>query len=52
MAPTPPYTVGYNIGWGTWSAQALMLGYLEQTPLYNAANFSWVVGVGQGCTIN
>ena len=22
-----------------WSAQALMLGYLEHTPLYNAANF-------------
>ena len=21
-----------------------MLGYLEQTPLYNAANFSWAVG--------
>src|SRR5271170_2748593 len=27
--------------WNSWSAQALMLGYLEQTPLYNAANFSW-----------
>ena len=23
-----------------------MLGYLEQSPLYNAANFSWAVGVG------
>jgi prepilin-type N-terminal cleavage/methylation domain-containing protein/prepilin-type processing-associated H-X9-DG protein len=27
--------------WNSWSAQGLMLGYLEQTPLYNAANFSW-----------
>jgi prepilin-type processing-associated H-X9-DG protein len=27
--------------WNSWSAQALMLGYLEQTPLYNAANFSF-----------
>jgi len=26
--------------WGSWSAQALMLGFLEQTPLYNACNFS------------
>src|SRR5947209_7563319 len=25
--------------WGLWSPQALMLGYLEQTPLYNAINF-------------
>jgi prepilin-type N-terminal cleavage/methylation domain-containing protein/prepilin-type processing-associated H-X9-DG protein len=27
--------------WNSWSAQSLMLGYMEQTPLYNAANFSW-----------
>jgi len=25
--------------WSGWSAQALMLGYMEQQPLYNAANF-------------
>jgi prepilin-type N-terminal cleavage/methylation domain-containing protein/prepilin-type processing-associated H-X9-DG protein len=29
--------------WSAWSAQALMLGYLEQSPLYNACNFSWAV---------
>jgi prepilin-type N-terminal cleavage/methylation domain-containing protein/prepilin-type processing-associated H-X9-DG protein len=29
--------------WSAWSAQALMLGYLEQAPLYNACNFSWAV---------
>ncbi len=29
------------------SAQGLMLGYLEQTPLYNAANFSWAVAGSQ-----
>jgi prepilin-type N-terminal cleavage/methylation domain-containing protein/prepilin-type processing-associated H-X9-DG protein len=46
------YYVGYNIGWGSWSAQALMLGYLEQTPLYNAANFSWAVGTSPGFNIN
>ena len=29
--------------WSAWSAQAMMLGYLEQGPLYNACNFSWAV---------
>jgi prepilin-type N-terminal cleavage/methylation domain-containing protein/prepilin-type processing-associated H-X9-DG protein len=41
-----PLTYGgtnYSSTWGTWSAQALMLGYLEQMPMYNAANFSWSV---------
>jgi prepilin-type processing-associated H-X9-DG protein len=27
--------------WESWSSQSLLLGYLEQTPLYNAINFSW-----------
>jgi len=27
------------VGWTGWSAQALLLGYMEQQPLYNAANF-------------
>jgi prepilin-type N-terminal cleavage/methylation domain-containing protein/prepilin-type processing-associated H-X9-DG protein len=27
-------------GWGCWSPQALMLGYLEQGPLYNSLNTS------------
>ncbi len=43
---------GYNSGWGTWSAQALMLGYLEQMPLYNAANFSWAVGMSRAFPTN
>ncbi len=34
----PPYTV-YN--WSCWSAQAQMLPYIEQAPLFNAANWSW-----------
>jgi len=42
---SPAYNASYSSSWGTWSAQALMLGYLEQTPLYNAANFSWAVGM-------
>jgi prepilin-type N-terminal cleavage/methylation domain-containing protein/prepilin-type processing-associated H-X9-DG protein len=27
--------------WTSWSPQAMLLPYLEQTPLYNSANFSW-----------
>ena len=33
--------VGSIGSWTTWSAQAMLLPYLEQTPIYNAANFSW-----------
>jgi prepilin-type N-terminal cleavage/methylation domain-containing protein/prepilin-type processing-associated H-X9-DG protein len=47
-----PSGYGYNVTWGTWSAQALMLGYLEQQPLYSAANFSWAVVMGPGWAIN
>jgi prepilin-type N-terminal cleavage/methylation domain-containing protein/prepilin-type processing-associated H-X9-DG protein len=30
----------YSDGWGAWSPQSLMFQYIEQTPLYNAINFS------------
>jgi prepilin-type N-terminal cleavage/methylation domain-containing protein/prepilin-type processing-associated H-X9-DG protein len=43
---------GYNASWGSWSANALMLGYLEQQPLYNACNFSWLPSFGPGWPIN
>ncbi len=29
-----------NFHWDNWSCQALLLNYLEQTPMYNACNFS------------
>jgi prepilin-type N-terminal cleavage/methylation domain-containing protein/prepilin-type processing-associated H-X9-DG protein len=32
---------GYTTTWSNWSAQALMNGYMEQTPIYNACNFGW-----------
>jgi prepilin-type N-terminal cleavage/methylation domain-containing protein/prepilin-type processing-associated H-X9-DG protein len=32
--------------WTGWSAQALLLGYMEQNPLYNAANFALGPGTG------
>jgi prepilin-type N-terminal cleavage/methylation domain-containing protein/prepilin-type processing-associated H-X9-DG protein len=34
--------------WTGWSAQALLLGYLDQTPMYNAANFNLGPGVSGG----
>jgi len=43
---------GYNANWGTWSAQALLLGYMEGQPLYNAANFNWVCCWTEGWNIN
>ncbi|WP_165251001.1 DUF1559 domain-containing protein [Paludisphaera soli] len=45
-----PYT-GYA-GWTEWSAQAMILPYLEQTPLYNAINFSFAGGYGVAQNIN
>jgi prepilin-type N-terminal cleavage/methylation domain-containing protein/prepilin-type processing-associated H-X9-DG protein len=30
-----------NNSWSGWSAQALMLPYMEQAPLYAACNFQW-----------
>jgi prepilin-type N-terminal cleavage/methylation domain-containing protein len=43
--PTGAATSGAGpwLGWNGWSAQALLLGYMEQSALYNAANFNWAV---------
>jgi prepilin-type N-terminal cleavage/methylation domain-containing protein/prepilin-type processing-associated H-X9-DG protein len=49
---TAGYSSAYSPNWGTWSAHALMLGYLEQIPLYNACNFSWAVGMNPAWNIN
>ena len=45
-----PYS-GYG-GWTEFSAQALMLPYMEQTPLYNAINFSYCGGYSAAGAIN
>jgi prepilin-type N-terminal cleavage/methylation domain-containing protein/prepilin-type processing-associated H-X9-DG protein len=39
-----PRTLGQGApydNWCVWSAQAAMLGYMEQTAIYNSINFSW-----------
>jgi len=39
QAPTTPLNTQYAM-WNSFSGQALMLGYLEQSAMYNALNFS------------
>ena len=43
---------GVVTDWGTFSAHAMMLPYIEQTPLYNSANFSWNIWYADGANIN
>ena len=50
-AVNPGYAGGYA-GWTEWSAQAELLGYMEQTPIYNSINFSFCGGQGYGFTCN
>ena len=38
--------------WDSWSAQGMLLGYMEQQPIYNAANFSWSPQGSMGQPIN
>ena len=47
-----PATPSNQTSWGTWSAQALLLGYIEGQPLYNAINFNWTNWYGTGAVIN
>ncbi len=35
-----PYAMGQTYNWNNWSAQALLLGYIEQGTAYNTINFS------------
>jgi prepilin-type N-terminal cleavage/methylation domain-containing protein/prepilin-type processing-associated H-X9-DG protein len=50
-AQQPGYAGGYA-GWTEWSAQAEMLGYLEQGPLYNQINFNFCAGYSYGYVVN
>ena len=43
---------GVQTSWGTFSAAAMMLPYLEQSPVYNSCNFSWTVWYGTGAALN
>jgi prepilin-type N-terminal cleavage/methylation domain-containing protein/prepilin-type processing-associated H-X9-DG protein len=47
-----PFNQNYSGQWGAWSAQAEILPYLEQLPIYNAINFAFVGAFGPGSQIN
>lgn len=43
-SPAGDQTDGYPwVTWNDWSCQALLLGFMEQRQLYDAANFNWAV---------
>jgi prepilin-type N-terminal cleavage/methylation domain-containing protein/prepilin-type processing-associated H-X9-DG protein len=52
LGVTVAMAYGAEQSWGTWSALSLMLPYLEQGPLYNAANFMWANQLPPGTQIN
>jgi len=57
LAATTQYQDNYGGGlaladWGMFSAHALLLGYIEQQPLYNACNFNHSVWLYPGLPIN
>jgi len=43
---------GVITDWGTFSAHAMLLPYMEQTQVYNSCNFSWNIWYGDGAPIN
>jgi prepilin-type N-terminal cleavage/methylation domain-containing protein/prepilin-type processing-associated H-X9-DG protein len=53
MATTIAYSdPGVQTNWGTWSCQALLLGYLENQAMYSACNFSWNCWYDVGYAVN
>jgi len=43
---------GVQTTWGTFSAHAMMLPYMEQQAVYNSCNFSWNIWYNTGAKIN
>jgi prepilin-type N-terminal cleavage/methylation domain-containing protein/prepilin-type processing-associated H-X9-DG protein len=52
LANTTAWSYGYESDWGAWSAQALLLGYMEGQQIYNASNFNLVTWFADGWQIN
>jgi len=40
-ASLAPYSPGATYTWSNWGANAQLLNFLEQTPVYNSINFNW-----------
>jgi len=47
----PTYAAKYS-NWTDWGAMAMLLPYMEQGPIYNAANFAFCSGGGYGAVVN
>ena len=47
-----PSAPQYGNTWSSFGAQSLMLPFLEQTPMYSAANFMWGPWVAMNNTVN
>src|SRR5262245_9776844 len=52
LSETVAWSYGYQSDWGSWSAHALLLGYLEGQPIYNSCHFNWVVEFSQAFQIH
>src|SRR5262249_32409543 len=46
------HTTAARSNWTGWSALAMMLGQMEQMPLYNTANFTWDPYTADAAPIN
>ncbi len=44
--------VGSYGGWTDWSSQSMLLGYMEQGPLYNSINFNFLGGYDVAGSVN
>jgi len=51
-ADAPGYSDKMYAGWTEWGAQAMLLPYMEQTPIWNSINFSYCGGWGFGSLVN
>ncbi len=52
LGNTTAMSYGYESDWGAWSAQALLLGYMDGQPIYNSCNFNVVTWFASGWQIN
>jgi len=51
-AALPNYSNAAYASWTEWGPQAMMLPYMEQSPIYNAINFSFCSGYSYGAYCN
>jgi prepilin-type processing-associated H-X9-DG protein len=52
QSASQPNYAGNYANWTEWGAMAMLLPYMEQGPIYNAANFSFCGGYNYGAHVN